>query len=51
MPPGLPKLAVAALGALGLAAGLVAAVNGRVAGLALAGCGAALLLWSVLGRQ
>ena len=51
MPPGLARVGVAALGALALAAGLVAAVNGRLAGLLLAACGGALLLWSVLGRR
>jgi hypothetical protein len=51
MPPGLPRLAVAALGALALAVGLVAALNGRLAGLLLAACGAALLFWSVLRRR
>lgn len=51
MPPGLPRLGVAALGALALAVGLVAAVNGRLTGLLLAACGAALLLWSVFRRQ
>lgn len=51
MPPGLARLAVASLGALGLAVGLVVAVNGRVVGLALAAGGAALLLWSVLRTQ
>ena len=48
MPPGLPRLGVAALGALALAVGLVATVNGRLAGLLLAACGGALLLWSAL---
>lgn len=50
MPPGLARPALAALGALALAVGLVAALNGSLAGLALAACGAALLLWSVLRR-
>ncbi len=48
MPPGLARVAIAALGALALALGLVAAANGRLAGLLLAACAAALLLWSVL---
>ncbi len=50
MPPGLARVAVSALGALALAVGLVAAANGRLAGLLLAACGVALLLWSVLRR-
>lgn len=51
MPPGLMRLAVSALGALALAVGLVAAVNGKLAGMALAACGAALLGWSMLQRH
>ena len=46
MPPGLVRLAVAALGALALALGLVALLNGRWTGAAIAAGGAALLLWS-----
>ena len=51
MPPGLTRLGVAAAGALALAVGLVAALNGREAGIALALGGAALLAWSVYGRR
>jgi hypothetical protein len=51
MPPGLTRLWIAAVGALALAVGLVAALNGRAAGIALALGGAALLLWSVYGRK
>ena len=50
MPPCLGRLAVASLGAAALAAGLVAALNGVLAGLVIAMGGAALLLWSVFGR-
>jgi hypothetical protein len=39
---------VAGAGALGLAVGLVALLNGRLAGAAIALGGAVLLLWSVL---
>ncbi len=46
MPPGLARLAVAALGALALALGLVALLNGRWAGALIALGGAALLVWS-----
>jgi hypothetical protein len=41
-------LVVAASGALGLAVGLVALLNGRLVGAALAVGGAVLLAWSVL---
>jgi hypothetical protein len=50
MPPGLGRLAIASLGALALAAGLVAALNGLAAGILIAVGGAALLAWSVFGR-
>ena len=50
MPSGLTRLAVAAVGALALAVGLVALVNGRLVGLVIALGGAALLGWSVLRR-
>ena len=50
MPPGLGRLVVASLGAAALAVGLVAAVNGVLAGFALAVGGVALLAWSVFGR-
>jgi len=46
MPPGLARVAVAALGALALALGLVALLNGRWPGALIALGGAALLLWS-----
>jgi hypothetical protein len=48
MPPGLASLGVAAAGALALAVGLVALLNGRAVGVVLAVGGAALLGWSVL---
>jgi hypothetical protein len=51
MPPGLAGLGVAAIGSLALAVGLVALLNGRLAG-ALIGLGGALLVgWSVLRRR
>jgi hypothetical protein len=50
MPPGLGRLAVAAVGALALALGLVALLNGRAVGVLIALGGALLLLWSVLRR-
>ena len=50
MPPGLGRLAVASIGAAALAAGLVAALNGVSAGIAIAVGGVGLLLWSVFGR-
>ncbi len=50
-PPGVGKLALAALGALALAVGLVAALNGAILGALVALCGAALLLWSVFGAK
>jgi hypothetical protein len=46
MPPGLARVAVAALGALALAFGLVVLLNGRWAGALIALGGAALLAWS-----
>jgi hypothetical protein len=47
MPPGLARVAVAALGALALALGLVALLNGRWAsGALIALGGAALIAWS-----
>jgi hypothetical protein len=51
MPPGLTRLAVAALGALALAVGLVAALSGRWAGGLVAVLGGTLLAWSVYGRR
>ena len=50
MPPGLGRLAVASLGAAALAVGLVGAVNGVLAGIAIAVGGVALLAWSVFRR-
>jgi hypothetical protein len=50
MPPGLGRLAVAAVGALALTVGLVALLNGRLVGLVIALGGALLLGWSVLRR-
>jgi hypothetical protein len=46
MPPGLARLAVAAIGALALAVGGVALLNGRWAGVAIVAGGLALVLWS-----
>ena len=46
MPPGLARVAVAAFGALALALGLVALLNGRWAGALIALGGGALLVWS-----
>lgn len=51
MPPGLARVAVAALGALALAVGAVAALGGRLAGIPLALGGAVLLVWSLGGRR
>ena len=51
LPPGLTQLAVAAIGALALAVGVVAALNGRGAGIAIAFGGGLLVLWSVYGRK
>jgi hypothetical protein len=51
MPPGLIQLGVAAVGALALAVGLVGALNGRGAGIAVGLGGVVLLLWSVYGRK
>jgi hypothetical protein len=50
MPPGLGRLAVASLGAAALAVGLVASMNGVLAGIAIAVGGVALLAWSVFVR-
>ena len=47
MPPGLARVAVAATGAAALAAGLIATLNGTLAGIAIAVGGLALLAWSV----
>ena len=47
MPPGLGRVAVATIGAAALAAGLIAALNGAITGIAIAGAGAALLGWSI----
>ena len=47
MPPGLTRVAVAVTGASALAGGAVAAVNGLLAGIAIAVGGLALLAWSV----
>lgn len=48
MPPGLVQVAVGATGAAALAAGLVAALNGVLAGIAIAVGGAVVLAWSGL---
>ena len=50
MPPGLGRLVVASLGAAALAVGLIVALNGVLAGIAIAVGGVALLAWSVFGR-
>ena len=47
MPPGLPYVVVAALGALALGVGAVATIDGNLWGIPLAVGGAALLYWSV----
>lgn len=49
MPPGLVRLVVAAMGAAALAGGVVAVLDGLLAGIALAVGGLALLAWSVFG--
>lgn len=49
MPPGLVRVVIAATGAVALAAGLVAALNGVLAAIAIAVGGAVLLAWSVFG--
>ena len=51
LPPGLTRLALAAVGSLALAIGLVAALNGRWAGVLVAALGCTLLVWSVYGRR
>ena len=48
MPRGLGRVAAAALGALAVAAGVVALLNGRVAASAVVACGILLIGWSVL---
>jgi hypothetical protein len=50
MPPGLARVAVAAAGAAALAVGLIAALHGTRAGIAIAAGGLALLGWSVFRR-
>jgi hypothetical protein len=45
------RIALAALGALALGVGLVAALNGRAAGVLVAVLGGALLAWSVYARR
>jgi hypothetical protein len=47
LPPGLPYVAVAALGALALGVGAVATIDGNLWGLPLAVGGALLLFWSI----
>ncbi len=51
MPPGLGRVAIAALGAAALALGLVAALNGVLSGTAIAIGGLLLLAWSVFGGR
>lgn len=51
MPPGLLRLGVSTLGTLVLAIGLVALLNGRLAGGVFVCGGATLLLWSVYGHR
>ena len=50
MPPELLRPAVAGLGALALAVGLVALVNGRLGGIVLALGGVVLVAWSMAGH-
>lgn len=50
-PPELTAVLVAAIGALALAVGLVALLEGRLAGSALALGGVALLTWSVVRQS
>ena len=50
-PPELLPVVVAAAGTLGLAVGLLALLNGSLAGLAIAVGGAVLLVWSVLRQR
>jgi hypothetical protein len=50
MPPGLARVAVAAVGSVAIAAGAVAALNGVLAAIAVAVAGAALVAWSVFPR-
>jgi hypothetical protein len=47
LPPGTQYVAVAAIGALALGAGLVATIDGNLWGIPLALGGAVLLYWSV----
>ena len=49
MPPGLVRVAIAVTGAAALALGLIAVLNGALAGIAIAVAGLALLAWSVFG--
>ncbi|HUQ23416.1 MAG TPA: hypothetical protein VM049_10440 [Gaiellaceae bacterium] len=49
MPPGLGRVTVAAAGAVALAAGLVAALQGILAGIPVAAGGALLVGWSISG--
>jgi hypothetical protein len=51
MPPGLLRIGVAAIGSAAVALGLVALLNGRLAGIAIAVGGAMLVLWSVYGHR
>jgi hypothetical protein len=50
-PPELLPVVVAAAGALGLAVGVLALLNGSLAGIAIAVGGAVLLAWSVLSLR
>ena len=51
MPPGLIRIGVAAIGSAAVALGLVALLNGRLVGIAIAVGGAVLVLWSVYGHR
>ncbi|HVM69838.1 MAG TPA: hypothetical protein VM204_08400 [Gaiellaceae bacterium] len=48
LPPGTGRLAVAAIGALALAVGSVATLNGRPGGVTIALGGVVLVAWSML---
>jgi hypothetical protein len=50
MPPGLTRVAVAAVGAVAIAAGAVAALNGVLAAIAVSVAGAVLVAWSIFAR-
>jgi hypothetical protein len=51
LPPGSQYVAVAAIGALALGVGAVAAIDGNLWGIALALGGASLLYWSIAATR